>query len=53
MKVIHTIDKRIYFDIPLYHEQGMKIDKVVVEAGRLVIVAVKSESALKNILSVK
>jgi hypothetical protein len=37
--VIHTIDKRIFFDIPLYFEKGMLVETVRVEDGRLIVIA--------------
>jgi len=37
--VIHTIDKRIFFDIPLYFEKGMQVETVRVEDGRLIVIA--------------
>ena len=37
--VIHTIDKRIFFDIPLHFEKGMVVETVRVESGRLIIIA--------------
>jgi len=40
--VVHTIDKRIFFDIPLYFEKGMQFKCVRIEAGRMVVEAIKS-----------
>ena len=40
--VIHTIDKRIFFDIPLMsggQEKGMQVETVRVEDGRLIVIA--------------
>ena len=40
--VIHTIDKRIFFDIPLMsggQEKGMLVETVRVEDGRLIVIA--------------
>ena len=37
--VIHTIDKRIFFDIPLYFEKGMVVETVKVQDGRLIVIA--------------
>ena len=39
INVIHTIDKRIFFDIPLYFEKGMVVETVRVEGGRLIVIA--------------
>ena len=39
--VIHTIDKRIFFDIPLMsggQEKGMQVETVRVEDGRLIVI---------------
>ena len=40
--VIHTIDKRIFFDIPLNFEKGMQFKRVRIEDGRMVIVCAAS-----------
>ena len=42
--VIHTIDKRIFFDIPLYYEKSIKIESARVENGRLIVIAKPSPS---------
>ena len=43
--VVHTIDKRIFFDIPLMsggQEKGMQFKRVRIEAGRMIVEAIKS-----------
>jgi hypothetical protein len=37
ISVVHTIDKRVFFDIPLYHEKSLILKDVHIEAGRMVI----------------
>jgi hypothetical protein len=44
ISVIHTIDKRIFFDIPLYFEKGMEFKRVRIESGRMIIEAIKGKS---------
>ena len=39
--VFHTVDKRIYFDIPLYGVEGMIIRETVIEKGRMIVIAEK------------
>lgn len=39
--VFHTVDKRIFFDIPLYSEEGMIIRETVIEKGRMIVIAEK------------
>jgi hypothetical protein len=46
--VIHTIDKRIFFDIPLYFEKGMQFKNIRIEGGRMVIEAIKQKSSDTN-----
>jgi hypothetical protein len=46
--VIHTIDKRIFFDIPLNFEKGMLFKNVRIEGGRMVIEAKKGKSSDTN-----
>jgi hypothetical protein len=46
--VIHTIDKRIFFDIPLNFEKGMQFKRVRIEDGRMVIEAIKQKSSDTN-----
>lgn len=42
ISVIHTIDKRVFFDIPLYFdEKQLQIKECRVEGGRIVITALK------------
>jgi len=42
IQVIHTIDKRVFFDIPLYFdEKQLQIKECRVEDGRIVITALK------------
>jgi hypothetical protein len=40
--VIHTIDNRIFFDIPLNFEQGAIFKEVRIEGGRMIIKLQKS-----------
>lgn len=46
--VIHTIDKRIFFDIPLYFEKDMQFKRVRIECGRMIIEASKGKSSDTN-----
>jgi hypothetical protein len=46
--VIHTIDNRIFFDIPLNFEKGMQFKNVRIEGGRMVIEAIKGKSCDTN-----
>ena len=39
--VVHTVDKRIFVDIPLYSEEGMIIRETVIEKGRMIVIAEK------------
>lgn len=46
--VIHTIDRRIFFDIPLNFEKGMEFKRIRIEGGRMVIEALKGKSSDTN-----
>jgi hypothetical protein len=46
--VIHTIDNRVFFDIPLYFEKGMQFKRIRIESGRMIIEATKGKSSDTN-----
>jgi hypothetical protein len=46
--VIHTIDNRVFFDIPLYFEKGMQFKRIRIESGRMIIEAIKGKSSDTN-----
>jgi len=46
--VIHTIDNRIFFDIPLNFEKGMQFKRIRIESGRMIIEASKEKSSDTN-----
>ena len=45
ISVIHTIDNRIFFDIPLNFEKGMIFKRVRIEGGRMIIEATKEQKS--------
>lgn len=43
--VVHTIDRRVFFDIPLYFdEKQLEIKDLHVESGRIVITTLKPKT---------
>jgi len=45
INVIHTVDRRVFFDIPLYFdEKGLVVKDCRIESGRIVIETLKPKS---------
>ena len=38
VEVVHSVGGKIFFDIPLYRENGMKLLETRIESGRLIII---------------
>jgi len=45
ISVIHTVDRRVFFDIPLhFDEKGLVVKECRIESGRIVIETLKPKS---------
>ena len=49
MKVLHTVDRRVFLEIPLYDaEDRMKVREVVIEKHRMLVICEKPEDRPKS-----
>jgi hypothetical protein len=45
IRVIHTVDRRVFFDIPLYFdEKALMVKECRIESGRIVIETIKPKT---------